>query len=545
MQKTLLLFACLLFLCVSSLQLLAQTAKPKPQYVTGLLHVKLKPEQAGKLPTFAKGQAVPETMPQVLKAIAHTYGFTAIETMAIGDDANMKRWFLVRFTNHAQTEALLRELGSTNLFEVIEQVPIRRKHRTVNDPQYGNQWYLAKIGAPAAWDVSTGSATISIAILDDGILTSHQDLAPRILVNTADPVNSSDDDNNGFIDDNKGWDFGDGDNNPDPVILASDSMSHGTHCAGIAAASTDDGTGIASLAFNVKILPVKLGNDVGYGLGGSTAQAIAYAAQRGARVISMSFGGPNFSQAEQDAVTAAHNAGAVLLAAAGNDNSESLDTIGYPARYTNIIMVASSDQGDLKSSFSNYNAAVTITAPGTAITSSYAIGGASRQRSVADTSYATIDGTSMATPLVASLCGLILSANSSLTPTQVRNILTSTAVNLDNLNPSYAGKLGAGRINASAAMQAVTTARESNSLAGSGFLMYPNPATDAVFLTPKVESETKYVLQLSDVMGRVVLTREFRATAPTEVPIADLTKGIYQLVLTSPAGQETLRLVKN
>ena len=184
-----------------------------------------------------------------------------------------------------------------------------------DDPYYtgGNQWYIDEVNAPAAWDSTTCDSTQIIGIIDTGVDWTHPDLDSKIWTNYSEiPANGIDDDGNGYIDDVRGWDYVNDDNDPN------DDNSHGTHVAGIAAAETDNGVGIAGISWNAKIMPVKMLQSSGAGSSSDLASAIDYAANNGAEVINMSLGSYGESMTVKTALENAY-AYAVLVAAAGNN----------------------------------------------------------------------------------------------------------------------------------------------------------------------------------------------------------------------------------
>ncbi len=294
--------------------------------------------------------------------------------------------------------------------------------------------YLDRIDAAGAWDLTRGRPEIVIAVLDTGVDMSHEDLAGAIWTNPGEiPGNGIDDEGNGFIDDEHGWDFASQDNLPD------DDYGHGTHVAGIVAARIDNGIGIAGLAGAATIMPVDV-FDYAIGTYEDLIRAIVYATDNGAHVINMSLGASSYSLGEEMAVNYAFSRGVVVVAAAGNTGDELLH---YPAAHANAIAVASTTAQDVLSSFSTRGVWVDIAAPGSSIYST-----------VYGNSYRTMSGTSMATPHVAGLAALILSRNPTLTPTQVQDLIESTA---DDLGPTGRDIFyGAGRINAGRAVAATT-----------------------------------------------------------------------------------------
>jgi PKD repeat protein/N-acetylneuraminic acid mutarotase len=304
---------------------------------------------------------------------------------------------------------------------------------TPNDPLFAKQWGLAKIQAPAAWDVVTGTAAVAIAIVDSGLDLTHPDLAGKVWVNPGEiPGNGLDDDNNGLVDDVYGWDFVNEVNDP------SDDNGHGTQVGGVAAAATDNGTGVAGVCWGCRLMAVKVmqGGVANYS---DIAQGVLYAAQKGAKVINLSLGGYSNSQAVRTAVQAAvEDYGAVVVAGAGNDSSS---MPFYPAAYPEVLAVAGTDAGDLKWSGSNYGSWVDVSAPAVAITTTY-MGG----------DYGPADGTSFSTSFASGLAGLVRSQHPGWSPALVRAQVVHTADPIDALNPGYEGLLGYGRINAAGAV---------------------------------------------------------------------------------------------
>lgn len=349
--------------------------------------------------------------------LADDFGVTGVrKPFHFAIDPSIREVYQVNFTEAERVLEFARKLEALEAINYAERVPIMRVSYTPNDlgPVSGtnNQWFLHRIDAQEAWDISTGNTNIKVAIVDDAVLTNHPDLIPNLL---------------------PGYDVADNDN--DAMPNTSD-MSHGTHVAGIASAATDNGQGVASIGFNVKLIPVKSSNSPQFV---SDAYAgVVWAYQNDADVINMSWGGSGYSQTGQNIMNSAYNAGCVNVAAAGNDG---VSSVFYPAGYDNVISVASSTTNDAKSGFSNYGTWIDITAPGSSILSTYIGNNFSP-------TYAAIQGTSMASPLVAGLCGLIKSVNPQMTQTQIENCLLSTADNINAVNGNYIGQLGAGRINA-------------------------------------------------------------------------------------------------
>ena len=330
---------------------------------------------------------------------------------------------------------------------------------TPNDPYFDYQWALhntgqtggtpdADIDAPEAWGIELGRSDVTIAILDSGVDYMHPDIVGNIWINDNEiPDNGNDDDDNGYIDDVCGWDFANDDN--DPV----DDFGHGTHCAGIVGAVANNSIGVAGVCWKCKIMPVKIGSF--FISSNAAANGIIYAADNGANVISMSWGGAGESQAIKDALDYAYSKGVVLIAAAGNNNID-LDNFPlsfYPAEYDNVISVAATDPTDKIADFSNYGIEVDVAAPGVNILSTMPTYNVTLNEKGLRRNYDNMSGTSMACPHVAGLAGLILSGNPNLDPLMVRTILHSSTEEIVSEKC-----IGFGRINAFTALQKTAVA---------------------------------------------------------------------------------------
>jgi subtilisin family serine protease len=316
---------------------------------------------------------------------------------------------------------------------------VRTASRTPSDPRLGDLYGLTRMDAENAWNVTTGSPSVMVAVIDTGVEYNHTDLIDNIVVNNGEtPGNGIDDDSNGYIDDYFGYDFYSEDGNP------VDEHGHGTHCAGIVGARGDNGRGVVGINWSVGILPVRVLGPGGSGSDADVAAGMYYAIARGASILSLSLGGPSFSAVLDDAVQYARDQGVLVIAAAGNDYGQNLDVEpSYPASlsYDNMVAVAATDSTDGLAYFSNYgSSSVHVAAPGDAILSTY----------LEDT-FAYMSGTSMATPYVAGIAALMKSANPSLGYLDMRSGLISSSDPIEALQ----GKVVAnGRVNAHRAVSA-------------------------------------------------------------------------------------------
>lgn len=264
----------------------------------------------------------------------------------------------------ARVEAALER---RNGVRYAEQDVLMHANWTPNDPRLSSQWGIARIGAPAAWDITRASSSVVVAVVDSGVDPTHPDLAGRVVAGRDHVANDAD---------------------------PSDEHGHGTHVAGIAAASTDNGIGIAGTAPGATILSERVLDSTGSGYMSWIAAGIVHAADSGAQVINLSLSGSTGTRALRDAVLHARAKGAVVVCAAGNDGSS---TLPYPAAYPECITVGATDSSDRRASFSNTGAEVDLVAPGVSILST-----------VRGASYASWNGTSMATPFVSGTAALLV-----------------------------------------------------------------------------------------------------------------------------------------
>ena len=327
----------------------------------------------------------------------------------------------------------------------VEPNYVIRASKVPNDSGFEEQWALhnsgqlggqtgADIGATAAWDVTTGSG-VTMAVVDTGVDYQHPDLDANIWHNPGEVVNGIDDDHDGYVDDTRGMDFV----NDDPD--ANDDAGHGTHVGGIIAAEGNNGSGVAGVNWNAKLMPLKFLDANGEGNTADAAMAIDYAVAHGARAINASWGGPAFSQTLYEAVRRANEHNVLLIAAAGNEGNNADSQPDYPAGFDlpNVISVAASDRYDQLLSYSNYGAhSVDLAAPGDDIYSTV-------PRNVDPSGYANFSGTSMAAPAVTGVAGLYLSRSPEASADQVRNAI------LQNVDPGneFAGTtVSGGRLDA-------------------------------------------------------------------------------------------------
>ncbi len=330
-----------------------------------------------------------------------------------------------------------------------------------NDYFYRNQWYFSRIEAEKAWEKINTSPDIVIAVIDSGVEVSHPDLKENIWTNNDEiPGNNIDDDRNGFVDDAVGWDFINNEPNPAPQFSSGwteSGVSHGTMIAGIISARGNNYQGVAGITWQSKIMSLKILNDRGEGRINDVVRAVDYAVKNGADIINLSFTGFGYSESLKEALERAYKKGVIVVAAAGNEQSggSGVNTDKkpiYPACYKGqngedlVLGVAATDALDQKTDFSGFGVkCVDLTAPGISFFSSIPKGGNQKDKNKEYDGYWS--GTSMASAVVSGTIALVLQVNPDLSSRQVVDIVLGTCDNIAQLNPSYKGQLGYGRVN--------------------------------------------------------------------------------------------------
>lgn len=425
---------------------------------------------------FVPGEVLVKFRPSITEEAAQ-FALSRISAQRLQSFSQINVWHL-KLSGDINVAAAIGKLQELSIVEYAEPNYIYHTCVLPNDRHFPSQWGLhntgqtngledADIDAPEAWDLQTGDGSVLIGVIDTGVDYKHEDLANNIWTNSGEDAwtdpnnphtgNGEDDDGNGKVDDWKGWNFLTDTNDP------MDDHSHGTHCAGIIGAEGNNNIGIAGVNWNVKILPMKFLNSIGEGDTDGAIAAILYAIDMGAVILSNSWGGPEESLALRDAIAEANNAGVLFVAAAGNDGINTDVYPHYPSCYDrpNIISVAASDDEDKRSVWgggggdtgcgscglvvydnvrpnatpgSNYGAStVDLAAPGTGIYSTIPGG------------YDSMSGTSMATPFVAGVAGLMKIQYPAMTHSEIKQILLQST---DHLSDFEGKSVTEGRLNA-------------------------------------------------------------------------------------------------
>jgi hypothetical protein len=397
----------LVLLLLLLLMPIGASAAPKTprNALSGELIVKLRPGATLSASARAAG-----THAESLNALLTGARAGAAQALGAGSDT-----YRVQVGSGADLEVLAARLAADPAVDYAEPNYVYTQMRTPNDTVLSQQWGLRKIHAFEAWDITTGGP-ITIALLDTGVSSSHPDLQGKLL---------------------RGYDFFNNDDDP------SDDEGHGTYTAGVAAATSDNGAGIAGVCWGCKILPVKVLGSRGQGNAATTAAGIRWAVDQGARIISMSLGGDQDAQVVRDAVNYAHEHNALIIAASGNGQREG-NVPNYPAAYPSVLAVSATTDTDTVTRFSTIGNFVDISAPGVGLWSTF------WSRAAGDT-YEAANGTSAACPHVAGAAALALTLRPDLSADQLADILMAAADDLGA--PGKDIEYGYGRLNVQRVVQ--------------------------------------------------------------------------------------------
>ena len=445
-----------------ALLLLASTGDLSAQYEHNAVIVHLKPNSLSAISWDSAGRSGALPILRPILGEHGSVGYVSTATLkalerAIQQRRSMAKMAsthgldyiaLVRYERSLDAKTAAAKISRLADVAYCEPLPEMKIIGSTNDPLLDQQYYISLIKANEAWDSLPSGNPVIVGIADTGIDTTHQDLQGQIWNNPGETgqdemgrdkrSNRIDDDGNGFIDDWFGWDFvGSTGQNPDNSPLPGN--PHGTHVAGIVGAVHNNATGIAGVARNIRLMPLKIGGDDQFSTSISrSADAILYAASMGAAVINCSFGSPSSSFADVKVIEQATLLGSIIVGAAGNDGQ---DLAYYPAAYDQVISVAATDSRDRVAAFSNVHQTVDVCAPGSSILST-----------VPFNRYELYDGTSMASPVTAAVAGMVRQVHPEFTPEQVHATLKAACVSIDGTNPALIGLMGNGRIDAAKAM---------------------------------------------------------------------------------------------
>ncbi len=374
---------------------------------------------------------------QILKinTVKQPFQITSKQELLLSNKYSLASIYQIHFENNITPFEICKVLNENPAVEYA--VPVFKQKLNnfkPNDTYFANQWGLKKILAEQGWEITKGDSAIIIGLVDSGTDIEHNDLKNKIKINYKEiPNDDFDNDENGFVDDYYGWDFVGNitlndanqynfkpDNNPKPL---NNDNSHGTHTAGIIAAEANNSLGIAGIAINSKIIPVKVAMDNMQSPGSSDIffgfEGIIYCMERGCDIINLSWEVMEYSPVEEEIIDFVTESGVILIASAGNDNYWADKYTTYPAQYKNVISVGSTDETDKKSSFSQFGYNVDIYAPGSSIYST-----------LSSNSYGNKSGTSMAAPIVSGSVALLKSIHKDWGTEEVRHQLRGTSDNV-------------------------------------------------------------------------------------------------------------------
>jgi thermitase len=408
-------------------------ARANPESVPGEFVVKLRPQ----LKLFT-AQSLQDTLSSNIKSTIPNQNLVVIQRPKIELE-----------------KSVIKRLSQNPAVELIEPNYIYRISKIPNDPMFGNLWGLSNTGqsdrglgtagididALRAWDLTTGSEDTVVAVIDTGVDYNHPDLKTNMWTNFKEQNGAAgvDDDGNGYVDDVHGFAFS---NKPNTTTDPMDDNGHGSHCAGTIGGRGDDSSGVVGVNWKIKIMALKFLGADGSGTLEGAIKAIDYAVKNGAKILSNSWGGGGESQTLREAILRANAAGALFVAAAGNDGANLDNNPHYPASYDtpNMLAVAAIDNNGRLASFSNYGRRSThIAAPGVNILSSY-----TKATTVAS-GFERLSGTSMATPHVSGVAALLAAYEPELSHLQIKSRIVSSARKLASLKNkvSSAGILNA------------------------------------------------------------------------------------------------------
>jgi subtilisin family serine protease/photosystem II stability/assembly factor-like uncharacterized protein len=503
------------------------------QAAPNLLIVKMKPTAAFSAGETSFGVA---TVDAILKRIGvtrvtafHRNPSAISKGIPSPEASSLARLFRIHFSDAADPRILAKELSADPSVEYAEPYYLFPLTYTPNDPMLAQQYAISLLKLPEAWDVTKGDSTIVIGDVDTGVDWSHEDLRSSIYINKGEwgtsgelSNNGRDDDNNGKVDDYHGWDFvGAGsaqspvpDNNP-----MDGALGHGTNTSSCAAATADNGIGIAGTSYRSKVLPIKVASDNSAGLS-EGYDGIIYAADMGCKLINCSWGGTGaYSQALQDVINYAFAKGALVVGSAGNDPIDNDVVPHWPSSYSHVLNVGSVESSGAVSTWATYGASVHVYAPGRAVLMARKGGG-----------YTTADGTSFSSPITAGVAALVMAVHPNWTPDQVAAQLrvTSDAFSTPRQAKRY------GRINA---FNAVTKNGTLSDIPGirlkSSSIVTPSgDRLTAPGMTARVEMTLENVLAPTSDAAQ--------ATVELDDTTATTTTGIIQLGAISTMGTKTV-----
>ncbi len=490
------------------------SAQPPHQYANNRLLVRFTDNAS---PRWDIKRGTVTTGYEMLDAINRKYACVKARKVQFRRTKKALNLFVLEFKDSINVLHAVKDYYSTKLFKYVEPdykvkgAGVMNTHLSPNDPRFNVQWALRNNGtfslSPAvegadiditrAWDITSGDSSIIVAISDSGLKWDHPELAGRIWRNRAEiPNNGIDDDDNGFIDDVRGWDFVNADIDP------ADDHGHGTNVTGILGANSNNSLGFAGVDWHCKIMPLKCLDNQNSGSYSNIIASIYYAIDNGARVLNMSLGGSGVSAAFREAIDQAFVENVIVVACMMNENNE---VTYYPAGFANTIAVGSTNPNDQRSSpffwrttsGSNFGNHIDVVAPGNFI---YGLNHTS------NTNFGSYwGGTSQAAPHVSGLVSLLLAQDPTRRLEEIRRLIRNNAVDQVGLvaedTPGWDKFYGFGRINAFKTLEEGILSVAGINLVQKAWQVFPVPASDVIM----VENDKGKVLsscKMVDMLGR-------------------------------------------
>lgn len=504
-------------------------------YVKNQLYLKLNPSAAKGI-IHPSGEVNMDAFTAAFQPLLQDVQITSIQTPFFkAHDDNLKRVICITFEPVASLDALVDNLNKHGDSEYAEPVPAVEFFDAYipNDLGANNfegQWYLHSIQAQQAWGIAKGSKDITVAVVDQAIDIDHPDLAGVIWTNPGEvPNNGIDDDENGYVDDVHGYDVADDDPDPKPD---NQNQPHGTHVAGLVSAETDNAIGIASIGFQLSIVSVKCADHTN--TRAEHYKGIIYAANTGADIVQCSWGGYGFSITNKNVIEYAQQQGCLVVCSAGNNGS---NILAYPAAYRGVISVGATNILDRMSGLSNYNAELSVSAPGEDILSTLPSSG-----------YEIWSGTSMAAPIVSGLLGLMKSHYPEISNDDLKTCLLTTTDPIEINSVKYEGRTGAGRINAYKAIVCVDNLKKATGitkLVRQTLNIYPNPTANVAYIILPASRTGDISMTATDVVGRQVMNEQYGSNfrGPIAIDTENWASGIYLLELRQGSNLSQGKLV--
>lgn len=401
---------------------------PISEYFGKTVYIKVKPEAQTKDEKTLASSGINQVLSKLNATIKKVFHSNKDNKLLSAEEYELSRVYEVKYNADVHPFDACFDLVKCG--DVIYACPsIFNKvcaNDTVNDPKVGSQWAISELNMKEAWKISKGNKKVRIGVVDSGVNWYHEDLADNIWSNPNDTLDGIDNDNNGKIDDIRGWDFiGNAtmadiqqgnvypDNDPDNL-----NYTHGTLVSGIASAVTNNGKGIAGIGYGCTIIPVKCGMDKGSENLICTYLGMQYIGDLKADILNCSFGAVDFDSYEEDEINYCLSQGVLVVAGTGNNGVNIDEQPFYPACFSGVLSVGATEQGAKVASYSNYGYPTTIYAPGTNILSTSP-----------NNNYEAESGTSLATPIVAGVAGLIKSLHPTWTNKQIYHQIRGTAKN--------------------------------------------------------------------------------------------------------------------